>query len=101
VRAAGRLAQGNESKVTACRVEQVGEVIWVPSGDFSAQLEASFVLSGSDEVDGEMCDDGHVLRAVAFSVTGLVFAKDHVQHPMQPVFDAPMTAYDPLPVVWL
>ena len=53
-------------------------------------------LTGSgalgDEIDGEMPDNGHVFRAVAFAQAGLV-VDGHVQHPMELVLDAPMAAH--------
>ena len=40
-----------------------------------------------------MSDDRHVFRAVSFSQAGLVLREYDVEHPMQPVFDAPMAAH--------
>ena len=45
------------------------------------------------EVDGEVFDDGHVLRAVAGPQAGEIVAEDDIEHPMEPVFDAPMGAH--------
>jgi hypothetical protein len=46
----------------------------------------------SDKVDGEVAHDGHVLGAMAFAQTGLIFTEDHVQRPMQLIFYAPMAS---------
>jgi hypothetical protein len=40
------------------------------------------------EVDGEVFDNGHVLRAVAGLQAGEIVAADDIEHPMEPVFDA-------------
>jgi hypothetical protein len=47
------------------------------------------ILGGANEIDGEVPDDGHIFRAVAFAQTGLVFVEDNVKNPVQLVFDGP------------
>src|ERR1700689_407205 len=86
-------AQGNESGLTRQGSQALGQVVWVPSGDLSAQLDAVLVCRGADQVDGEVSDDGHVFCAMAFAQTRLVFGEDDVQHPMQLVLYAPMAAH--------
>src|ERR1700691_6340589 len=84
--------QGNESGLTRQGSQALGEVVWVPSGDLSAQLDAFLVCRGADQVDGEVSDDGHVFCAMAFAQTRLVFGEDDVQHPVHLVLYAPMAA---------
>ena len=55
-------------------------------------LDASFVVRGSHEIDGEVADDGHVFGAVAFSQARLVLFEGYVEHPVKLVLDAPMSA---------
>src|SRR5271168_3569235 len=68
-------AQGNESGLTRQGSQALDEVVWVPSGDLSAQLDAFLVCRGADQVDGEVSDDGHVFCAMAFAQTRLSSAK--------------------------
>src|SRR6202167_849772 len=65
--------QGDESGLTRQGSQALGQVVWVPSGDLSAQLDAFLVCRGADQVDGEVSDDGHVFCAMAFAQTRLVF----------------------------
>jgi hypothetical protein len=41
-----------------------------------------------------MPDDGHVLRSIAGAQPALMLVEGDVEHPVQPVFDAPMRAHD-------
>ena len=50
------------------------------------------VRGGLGEVEGEVADDGHVGCAVALAQPGLVFAEIDVEHPVQPILDAPVAA---------
>src|SRR5271168_5582250 len=72
--------------------EDFGEVIRIPTGAFSAELEASFVLSGSDEIDGEVSDDCHVFRTVTGAQARLIVAEGDVENPVQAVLDGPVGA---------
>lgn len=60
----------------------MGEIFCVPSGDFASELDAFWDCRGWDKIHGEVSDDRHVFRAVAFSQSGLVFGEDDVEHPM-------------------
>jgi len=82
--------QGNESELTGGGCEISGQILGVPSGDFPAWPDASLVCCGSDEVDGEVSDDGQVFGAVAFAQTRLVLGEDDVEDPMQTVLYAPV-----------
>src|SRR3546814_20182200 len=44
----------------------------------------------ADEVQGHVFDDGHVLGPAPGAQTGEVVVEDDVEHPVQPVLDAPM-----------
>ena len=72
--------------------EDCCEIIGIPAGAFSSELDASLVLGGSDEVDGEVSDDRHVFRAVPDSETRLIVAEGDVENPMQAVLDGPVGA---------
>jgi hypothetical protein len=50
------------------------------------------VIGGSDEIDGEVSDNCHVVGAVSCSQTGLIVPEGDVQHPVQTVLDRPMAA---------
>jgi hypothetical protein len=42
------------------------------------------------EVEGEVADDGHIGRAVAIAQARLVLVEVDVEHPVEPILDAPM-----------
>ena len=48
-------------------------------------------LSGSDHVEGETADEGHVLSAVSPAQAGLVLSEDDVEDPVQ-ALNAPMAS---------
>jgi len=58
------MPQGSESGLTRWMAEDGGEEVGIPAGAFSSELDASLVLSGADEIDGEVSDDGHVFCSV-------------------------------------
>lgn len=62
-------SQGSESGLMGQVSEDCREVIRVPSGAFSLEPDASLVVDGSHEIDGELCDDGHIFCAVPGSQT--------------------------------
>jgi len=68
------------------------EVIEVPAGEVAVVFEAGDRFCSVHEIDGEVFDNGHVLRAVAGPQAGEIVAEDDIKHPMDPVFDAPMGA---------
>jgi hypothetical protein len=61
--------------------------------EFASELDGFGVFCGSDEVQGEVTDNGHVLCPEALSQTGLVVAEDDVQHPVQATFDSPVATH--------
>jgi len=50
-----------------------------------------FVLGGSDQVERDVADDGHVLGPKALAQPGLVVAKGDIKDPVQAVLDIPYT----------
>ena len=50
------------------------------------------VVCGSDEVDGHVFDDRHVLRSEAGPETSEIVVEDDIEDPVQAIFDAPMGA---------
>ena len=85
--------QGFESGLTGKNSEDFAEVVFVPTGSFSAKLDGSLVFCGADEIDGEVSDDGHVLCAMALSQPRLIVLEDNVEGPVEGVFDEPMAAH--------
>ena len=86
-------AQGNRSKKSSCALQDGVKVIRVPSGQFTADLEAFAWLGRAQQVHHHMADGGHVVRAVSGSQTREVLMEDDIQHPMQTVLDMPMAAH--------
>ena len=74
-------------------MNEAEEVIWVPSSDFSAELYAFLVWRGTDEIDGEVADNGHVFSAMSFSDAREIVSECDIEHPMQRVLDQPMGAH--------
>jgi len=52
-----------------------------------------FVLGGSDQVEREVADDGHVLGAMTLAQPGLVVAEGDVEDPVQAVLDGSVPAH--------
>jgi len=51
-------------------------------------------VDGTAQADGQVAEGGHHLRRVAgMDATG-VFGEVHIAHPVQAVFDAPVTTMD-------
>src|SRR5882724_49915 len=73
--------------------EYCREVVWAPGGAFSPEPDTALVLDGTDEIDGEVPNDGHVSCAVASSQARLVVTEGDIQYPMQAVLDGPMAAH--------
>lgn len=60
--------------------------------EFAANLEAVAIFRMADEVHGHVFDHGHVVGAVAASQASEIVVRDHVEHPVEAVLDAPMGA---------
>src|SRR3546814_9478384 len=78
------------SDVCSSDLDECLEVVRVEAGELPPVLEAVLVLGMADEVHGHVFDDGHVLGPVPGAQTGEVVVEDDVEHPVQPVLDAPM-----------
>jgi hypothetical protein len=59
--------QGNESRLTAERLKDFEQVLWIPRCAFAASFDGSFVCGLAHQIEGEVADDRHVLGAVACS----------------------------------
>ena len=49
---------------------------------------------GSGDVERESPQDGQVGRSVVLAITGQVFVENHIERPVQDVFDTPMFSND-------
>jgi len=58
------LTQGNESRLTLQRSQNLEQVLRIPSGALSASLDGSFVGDLAHQIKGEVADDGHILSSV-------------------------------------
>src|ERR1700746_911056 len=83
-------AQGNRLHVSWGDVG--GEGVFVPGGDFASHAQGVFAFAGSEQVEGDVLDDGEVEGRVVGPHAAFVVAEDHVEHPVEAVFDHPMTA---------
>jgi hypothetical protein len=71
--------QGNESRLTAYRLEDLEQVGRVPSGAFSAPFDGSFVCDLAYQIEGEVADHGHVFGAVTGSQTRQILMEGDVE----------------------
>jgi len=58
------IAQGNESRLTSQRPQDLQQVFRIPSGALAASLDGSIVCGLAHQVEGEVADYGHVFGAV-------------------------------------
>src|SRR5271168_4876480 len=82
--------QGNRVK-ESCG-DEVCEEFVVPGGDLAPQTHGVFGGGPSHEIVGHVLDGGAIGGGVVRPDAAFVVAEDHVQHPVQAVFDHPMTA---------
>jgi len=75
-------SQGTESRLMAKRAEDLQQILRVPRGSFAPSFDRSLVGGLSDQVEGEMADDGHVSGAVAGAQARVVFIEGHVEGPV-------------------
>jgi hypothetical protein len=61
---ARRYDQGNESRLTPQRPQDVEQVFGIPSGALTAAFDRSFVDALAHQVEGEVANHGHVLGAM-------------------------------------
>ena len=72
-------------------MEQLEEIVWVPTGCFSSCFDASFAFVGADKAKREAAHDGHVLGAVTPAVARQIVLAFNVERPMH-ALHAPVTA---------
>jgi hypothetical protein len=71
------------------------EVGGVPAGAHAAALQADGRLRLAQQVHGHVPDHGHVLGRVTGPEPGEVVPEHDVEHPVQPVLDAPVRPHGP------
>lgn len=83
--------QGNRLNISRCR-EDGGEEIVVPAGGFAFEADAASGWSFLEHVEGHVFEDGGVVGGVVLADTRFVLAEGHVEHPVETVLDAPVSA---------
>ncbi len=66
----------------------------VPSGGLDFLPHGHRYWMGTDNVDRQPPKDREVFRGMVFSAAVSIFVEDNVEHPVQLVFDGPVTAHD-------
>jgi len=56
--------QGNESRLTSHRPQDLQQVFGIPGGALAASLDGSIVCGLAHQIESEMADHGHVFGAV-------------------------------------
>ncbi|BAV50026.1 hypothetical protein Amn_09830 [Aminobacter sp. Y103A] len=62
-------------------LENCNQVVGIPGREFSLSLDGLFSGHGSDEVEGEVADHGHVCGAVAAAQAGLIILELDIENP--------------------
>jgi hypothetical protein len=86
------MTQGNESRLTLQRSQNLQQVLGIPSRALAASLDGSVVGDLADQIKGEVADHGHILSSMTGTQARLVLVEGHIEGPVQVVFDAPMTS---------
>ena len=60
---------GTESRLTLFELEDFEQKVGVPAGFFTARLDATTIFVGAYEAESETANDGHILCAVAGSIS--------------------------------
>lgn len=68
--------------------EEVGAEIGVDAGPEALSAQRSLAFVGFEDVEGGVSDDGEIERGIVFPGSAAVFVEDHVQGPMEVVFNA-------------
>src|SRR5271169_3322116 len=71
------------------------QIVDVPAGTFAPVLQTGGWFGSGEQIERCVADDCHVLRPVTGPEPCEVFAKDHVQHPVQAVLHPPVRPHDP------
>src|SRR5579872_3997509 len=67
----------------------------VPASGLDLLAHGEWGGMGANEIGCEPAKDREVFRGIVLSAPVAVLVEDDVEHPMQPILDAPMTAHDP------
>jgi hypothetical protein len=73
--------------------KDISEVLQIPSCALAPESDASFVVAGTDEIDGEVSDDSHVSCSMSLAQAGLIVGEGDVEHPVKAVLDGPVAAH--------
>src|SRR6266567_7045443 len=74
--------------------EHAGKEGIVPAGALDFAPDRGAVRVSSQDVEGEPAQDGEVLGSIVLSRAIAIFGEMNIEHPMELVLDAPMTAGD-------
>src|ERR1700737_2789715 len=66
----------------------------VPSGTFDFLAQGYSVWMRANDIECESSQDREVLWSIVFSGSFAILVEQDIEYPMQPVLDAPMTAYN-------
>src|ERR1700682_4146340 len=85
------------AKASPCRAglshmaQHIEEEGFVPSCALELATQGSFGIGmGAGDVESEATQDGEIGRRVVLATARQVFVEQHIERPMQAVFDAPM-----------
>src|SRR3954469_8633230 len=79
--------QGNRTSELG---EEFCEIGVLPTGPFDFDTQGALGGFLGQEIKGHMAQDGEVMWTVIAAISGIVLIHNHVQDPMQVVFDRPM-----------
>ena len=63
-------------------------------GEVTQRGGDTWIARQAHQANGQVPNGGHNLRRRTTAYTAVIFIKVHVAHPVQPVFDTPVTAGD-------
>ena len=65
----------------------------IPTGYFSEAFNRLSLSFGAlEEIEGSVAEDGHDMRGVLLSNSGIILIKRHIKRPVKGVFDCPVAA---------
>ena len=71
---------------------EVEEFLVVPAGLESFVAHRGFSRVASEDVEGQLSDDGEIGRSVVLSGSGLIFSEQDVELPVEVIFDLPVAS---------
>ena len=74
--------------------DEFGEEVVAPAGTFEFASEGALGVFSANEIEGEVAQDGEVLRAAIEAVSRLILVHDDIEGPVEAVLDAPVGADD-------